>query len=137
MTACTCPTCGQAHEVPPPPTPHARGEAQSTAMPTDTTKPTIRDHLPKLLKLLDLAYKHGADDAYAVQINRYGAADLQLDCDSTAAVDAIADELGIPGPAEMYSGIYTRSSSGYSVFCGYSGLTCSCGAPCDHTSASS
>ena len=106
-------------------------------MPIDTTKPTIRDHLPKLIKLLDLAYKHGADAAYAVQINRYGAADLQLDCDSTAAVDAIADELGIPGPAEMYSGIYTRSSSGYSVFCGYSGLTCPCGVPCDHTSASS
>ena len=105
-------------------------------MPIDTTKPTIRDHLPKLLKLLDLADKHGVV-AYSAQINRYGAADLQLDRDSTAAVDAIADELGITGPAEMYSGIYTRSSSGYSVFCGYSGLTCSCGAPCDHTSASS
>lgn len=106
-------------------------------MPTDTTKPTIRDHLPKLLKLLDLAYKHGADDAYAVQINRYGAADLQLDCDSTAAVDAIADELGIPGPAEMYSGIYSRRFGKYHVYCGTSVPSCPCGVPCDHTSASS
>ena len=105
-------------------------------MPIDTTKPTIRDHLPKLLKLLDLAYKHGAG-VCSISITQYGSAMLHLEDGSTAAVDAIADELGMTGPAEMYSGIYTRSSSGYSVFCGYSGLTCSCGAPCDHTSASS
>ena len=102
-------------------------------MPTDTTKPTIRDHLPKLL---DLADKHDAD-VCSISITHYGAATLQLEQDGTAAVDAIADELGIPRPAEKYNGIYTRSSSGYSVFCGYSGLTCPCGVPCDHTSASS
>ena len=108
----------------------------TAAMPIDTTKPTIRDHLPKLLKLLDLAYKHGAD-ACSISITQYGSATLQLEDDSAAAVDAIADELGIPGPTEMYSGIYIRSSSDYTVFCGHSAATCSCGTPCDHTSASS
>ncbi len=105
-------------------------------MPIDTTKPTIRDHLPKLLKLLDLADKHGVV-AYSAQINRYGAADLQLDRDSTAAVDAIADELGIPGPAEMYSGIHSRRVGKYHVYCGTSVPSCPHGVPCDHTSASS
>ena len=119
-------------------------------MPTDTTKPTIRDHLPKLLKLLDLADKHDAD-VCSISITQYGSAMLHLEDDSTAAVDAIADELddstaavdaiadelGMTGTGEMYGGIYIRSSSGYSVFCGYSGLTCPCGVPCDHTSASS
>ena len=85
-------------------------------MPTDTTKPTIRDHLPKLLKLLDLADKHDAD-ACSISITQYGYAMLHLEDDSTAAVDAIADELGIPGTAEKYSGIYNRRSSSYSVFC--------------------
>ena len=105
-------------------------------MPTDTTKPTIRDHLPKLLKLLDLADKHGAG-VCSISITQYGSARLHLEDDSAAAVDAIADELGMTGTGEKYGGPYIRSSSGYSVFCGYSGLTCSCGAPCDHTSASS
>jgi hypothetical protein len=105
-------------------------------MPIDTTKPTIRDHLPKLLKLLDLADKHDAD-ACSISITQYGYATLHLEDDSTAAVDAIADELGIPRPAEKYSGIYIRRGSDYMVFCGYSAATCSCGTPCDHTSASS
>lgn len=101
-------------------------------MPTDTTKPTIRDHLPKLLRLLDLADKHGADDAYSAHITRYGAAELLLDRDSTAAVDAIAYELGIPGPAEMYGGIYSRRVGGHHVYCGMSVPSCPCGVPCDH-----
>ena len=106
-------------------------------MPTDTTKPTIRDHLPKLLKLLDLAYKHDAD-VCSISITQYGSARLHLEDDSTAAVDAIADELGMTGTGEKYGGIYIRrGSDDYMVFCGYSAATCSCGTPCDHTSASS
>jgi hypothetical protein len=106
-------------------------------MPIDTTKPTIRDHLPKLLKLLDLADKHDAD-ACSISITQYGYATLHLEDDSTAAVDAIADELGMTGTGEKYGGIYIRrGSDDYMVFCGYSAATCSCGTPCDHTSASS
>ena len=105
-------------------------------MPTYTTKPTIRDHLPKLLKLLDLADKHGAG-VCSISITQYGSAMLHLEDGSTAAVDAIADELGMTGTGETYRHIYTRSSSDDMVFCGYTAATCSCGTPCDHTSASS
>ena len=134
-----CPTCQHEHE----PAPVIDGteyvpvtEApEPTAMPIDTTKPTIRDHLPKLLKLLDLADKHGAG-VCSISITQYGSARLHLEDDSAAAVDAIADELGMTGTGEKYRGIYTRSNSDYTVFCGHSAATCSCGTPCDHTSAS-